>query len=110
MNQICQLNKDRGDFDVNERSAAFHSDRISEDIFFCWYFINKEIENSMGLPKTNKCTSLSGLYGKQFKTALVFKFSICVRQVIRSNYIVLYFTVKNKLFSKHVNSVSVSFD
>ena len=34
MNQICQLNKDRGNFDVNERSAAFHSDRISEDIFF----------------------------------------------------------------------------
>lgn len=35
---------------MNERSAAFHSDRISEDIFFCWYFINKEMENSMGLP------------------------------------------------------------
>lgn len=33
MNQICQLNKARRNFDVNERSAAFHSDRISEDIF-----------------------------------------------------------------------------
>ena len=52
MNQICQLNKARRNFDVNERSAAFHSDRISEDIFFCWNFINKEMENSMGLPKS----------------------------------------------------------